>query len=47
MQVGEGAPRDVRRSVLLELLVQVASKPCFHALRTVQRLGYTAGKRWP
>jgi secreted Zn-dependent insulinase-like peptidase len=27
--------------VLLELFVQVASKPCFHQLRTTERLGYS------
>ncbi|GAX81935.1 hypothetical protein CEUSTIGMA_g9363.t1 [Chlamydomonas eustigma] len=42
-QVGEGTPVDVCTSVLLDLLQRIASKPCFHALRTKQRLGYTAG----
>ena len=43
--VGENHPAtctaDVKTSVLASLLVKVASKPCFHSLRTVQRLGYT------
>eukprot|EP00955_Chlamydomonas_euryale_P073469 361753-Chlamydomonas_euryale.AAC.5 len=43
VQIGVGAPDDVEASVLLDLLSRVASKPCFHALRTVQRLGYSAG----
>jgi len=34
---------EVRPAVLLSLLDLIASKPCFHTLRTVQRLGYTAG----
>eukprot|EP00798_Chlamydomonas_sp_ICE-L_P025195 gene25195-10835_t len=42
-QVGMDDPADRSKIVLLQLLVQIASKPCFHALRTVQRLGYTAG----
>lgn len=43
--VGEKHPatsvEDVRISVLASLLVKVASRPCFHTLRTVERLGYT------
>lgn len=41
MQVGdEHGPRGTRLCVLLNLLTQIASKPCFHALRTQKRLGY-------
>ena len=45
-KIGLGAPEDVASAVLLDLLEKVASKPCFHALRTQQRLGYTAGGAW-
>ncbi|KAG1681130.1 hypothetical protein FOA52_015572 [Chlamydomonas sp. UWO 241] len=41
-QIGLGYPDDAHASAALDLLARVASKPCFHALRTVQRLGYTA-----
>ncbi len=34
------SPHTLRVSVLLSLLVSVASKPTFNALRTQQRLGY-------
>lgn len=34
-------PDDVPNSVMSDLLVQMASKPAFHELRTRQRLGYS------
>eukprot|EP00877_Chromochloris_zofingiensis_P011706 jgi/Chrzof1/678/Cz01g24240.t1 len=37
-QLGED---DVTKQVLLDLFVQIAAKPCFHELRTQQRLGYS------
>lgn len=41
-QVGPDDPTSQRLPVLLSLFVAIAAKPCFHALRTEQRLGYTA-----
>jgi len=34
-------PDDPRQQVLLDAFVQAASRPCFHELRTQQRLGYS------
>jgi insulysin len=37
-QVG---PDDIQSDVLVDAFAQAASRPCFHELRTRQRLGYS------